>query len=150
MKAAEGLIAQRLVELESEYWYEVDHHWGCSAHEFYAPGGIFVIGDKRMSGQAEIRNFYQWRQGRGERTARHVVSNFLARVVDDRHAKLDCILSLYAADGAPVLESKPPIMIADVVCHYVAGGGGRDWLLESRVLRPIFMGGERPTIPPDK
>lgn len=150
MKAAEGrLTGQRLMELESEYWYEVDHHWGRSAHEFYAPDGVFVIGDRRMSGQGEILDFYRWRQGRGERTARHVVSNFLTRIIDERHARLECILSLYAADGAPVLESKPPIMIADVINDYVLDADGRRWLLASRVLRPVFMGGEKPTVPPE-
>ena len=140
---------QRLIDLESAYWYEVDHNWGRSAHEFYLPDGVFAIGEKRMHGREEIQNFYRWRQGRGERTARHVVSNFLVRTSGERHARAECILCLYAADGAPVLESKPAIMIADVINDYVLNDDDR-WLLQSRVLRPVFMGGESPTIPPGK
>jgi hypothetical protein len=34
---------------EAEYWYEVDHNAGSSAHLLYAEDGIFVIGDKVLT-----------------------------------------------------------------------------------------------------
>lgn len=141
-------IAAALTALETDYWYDVDHNWGRSAHELYAADGAFVIGDKRMSGRDEIRGFYSWREGRGDRTARHVISNLRVRCGDATRATLECIMSLYAADGAPVLESRPAIMIADIVSECVLEDGV--WRYSSHELRPLFMGGEAPTLPQDR
>ncbi len=141
-------IDSALTALETEYWYDVDHNWGRLAHEFYTVDGVFAIGGKRMAGKDEIRDFYSWREGRGERTARHVISNVRVRCTDATHATLECIMSLYAADGAPVLESRPAIMIADIVSQCILNDGA--WSYTSHELRPLFMGGEAPTIPPDK
>lgn len=137
-----------LTELETEYWYDVDHNWGRLAHEFYLIDGVFAIGEKRMAGRDDIQGFYSWREGRGERTARHVISNLRVRRTDATRATLECIMSLYAADGAPVLESRPAIMIADIVSHCVLNDGA--WRYATHDLSPLFMGGEAPTIPPDK
>ena len=54
---------------------------------------------------------------------------------------------LFAADGAPVLESRPAIMIADIVGDCVRNTDGA-WRYRAHRLLPIFMGGEAPTIPP--
>ena len=142
------LLAE-LAAFETEYWYEVDRNWGREAHTFYRADGVFVIGDKRMDGPKAVADFYGWRQGRGERTARHLVCNFrLARAAGDR-ATLECVMSLLAADGAPVLESKPAIMVADVVSECLRDSNGK-WRYALHQLTPIFMGGVPPTMPPDK
>ena len=54
---------------------------------------------------------------------------------------------LFAADGAPVLESRPAIMIADIIGDCVRSAEGA-WRYQTHRLHPIFMGGEAPTIPP--
>jgi hypothetical protein len=141
-------IASALTALETDYWYDVDHNWGRSAHELYTAEGVFTIGDKRMPGREAVREFYSWRAGRGDRTARHVITNIRVRCTDASHATLECIMSLYAADGVPVHESRPAIMIADIVSECVLQDGA--WLFASHELRPLFMGGEAPTLPPDK
>jgi hypothetical protein len=85
-----------LVELharEAEYWYEIDHNAGRSAHLHYAEDGTFAIGDKVFSGHEEIAGFYRWRAELGARTARHVVTN--PRIRADRN-KRD-VLQHYAA-----------------------------------------------------
>jgi hypothetical protein len=46
-----------------------------------------------------------------------------------------------------VLESKPAIMIADIVSDCVLEEDGA-WRYTSHVLEPLFMGGEPPTVPP--
>jgi hypothetical protein len=142
-------LLTQLATFETEYWYEVDHNWGREAHTYYREDGAFVIGDKRMEGPKAVAEFYGWRQGRGERTARHLVSNFrLASAAGDR-ATLECVMCLYAADGVPVLDSKPAIMMADVTSECVRDGKAR-WRYAMHHLKPIFMGGVRPTLPPDK
>jgi hypothetical protein len=144
---ADGLtLLQALTALEVDYWYEVDHNWGRQAHRYYAEGGIFAIGDKKMQGQDAVAAFYRWRESRGERVARHVVTNFSLRANEGARAKFECILCLYAADGKPVLPSRPAIMIADIVGECELGQDGR-WRYLSHALVPIFEGGEPATIP---
>src|SRR5271169_6820379 len=88
---------ERLTELEIEYWHDVDFNWGRNAHTSYLDTGVFAIGDRRMKGQDEIAGFYRWREGRGDRIARHVVTNFRLSKLDGGCASLQCILLLYAA-----------------------------------------------------
>jgi hypothetical protein len=137
-----------LPRLQADYWHEVDHNWGRRSADYYLEDGVFEIGDSRMKGRAAISRFYHWREGRGVRTARHLVTNFRLRSVDvtATEAVFECIMSLHAADGAPVLESRPAVMIADVVDHCVRVDGL--WRYRSHVLRPVFVGGVPATILP--
>lgn len=125
--------------LEAEYWYEVDHNFGRSATAFYEPAGTFTIAGNVLRGREEIAGFYRRREERGERTARHVIANPRLTVVTADHARFESIMLLYADDGPPVLESKPPVMIADVTTEYVRSGGR--WSVRARTLQPIFEGG---------
>lgn len=142
-------IRLRLEQLETAYWHDVDHNWGAGGHAFYAEGGVFDmgLGSKPHVGRAAIANFYSWRKSRGVRTARHVMTNFHVTVKSPREATLVCIMSLFAADGEPILPSRPAIMIADVISEYTLGEDGA-WQVRSRTLKPVFMGGEAPTIMP--
>jgi hypothetical protein len=140
-------MLQELTALVVDYWFDVDFNWGRGAAAFYVDDGLFAIGGSRMQGRDAIRDFYAWREGRGERTARHVVTNFRLDACSDNDATLRCILLLYAADGAPVLPSLPPILIADAVALWVRGDEG--WFrFRSHVLSPVLMGGAPPTIKP--
>ncbi|MES2511198.1 MAG: nuclear transport factor 2 family protein [Pseudomonadota bacterium] len=143
--SAPELLAD-LGALLADYWYEVDHHWGRNAHQLYTAEGVFAIGDDRMNGPAAVQAFYNWRESRGAREARHVISNLrvISRGAD--HAELDCILCLYAADGVPVLPSSPPILIADEVAECVRGSDGL-WRFKSHFLKPVFKGGAPITTP---
>ena len=145
--AAIAAIERRIVALEIDYWFDVDHHWGRNAPQFYVPDGLFAIGDSPMKSRKAVQDFYSWRESRGARIARHVVSNLRVRVHDNRSARLDCILQLYAADGVPVLESRPAIMVADVESECVLAEGR--WLFASHLVKPLFMGGEPATLPPN-
>jgi hypothetical protein len=147
--AEQASILEKLVALETEYWFEVDFNWGRNAAGFYVPDGIFMIGETRMEGREAITQFYRWREERGIRTARHVITNFRLHSANGPAASLGCILLLYAADGAPVLPSLPAILIADVRSDFVCDADGQ-YLFRSHVLSPVFMGGEAPTVPPKK
>lgn len=143
---ANGETTTQLARLETAYWREVDQNSGRHAQDSYILDGSYTIGDKVMRGQEEISSFYKWRESRGRRTARHIITNFFLIAADGDTAHFECILSLHAADGTPVLASKPPIMIADVSAECVRGAN-RIWKFKTHILRPIFMGGEAPTIP---
>jgi hypothetical protein len=143
------LVLQQLTSLEVDYWYDVDHNWGSSAHTYYvAEAAEFTIADKTMRGTEAISQFYNWRRGRGERTARHVVTNFRLASSQAALASFDCILSLFAADGRPPLPSEPPIMIADIRADCERGEDGL-WRFRSHVLIPVFTGSTPATIPPN-
>jgi hypothetical protein len=133
------LLLVELHGLEADYWYEVDQNRGRAASMFYEHDGTFAIGDTVFRGRDEIAGFYRRRAERGERTARHVIANPHLTVVAADHARFESIMMLYADDGVPVLESKPPVMIADVTTEYVRVG--ERWSVRARTLRPIFEGG---------
>lgn len=146
--AADPMLLQTLTTFEVDYWYDVDHNWGRNAHEFYVEDGEFAIGVKVMRGKEAVAGFYRWREARGERTARHVVSNFRLLSTEGDRAAFQCIMCLYAADGRPVLPSQPAIMIADIISECALGRDG-GWRFVSHRLVPIFEGGEPATIPPE-
>ena len=53
---------------------------------------------------------------------------------------------LYADDGVPVLESRPAILVGDTDTVFEPAGDG-GWLIRSRIIVPVFMGGVAPTLP---
>ncbi len=136
---ADLLTMVELHGIESDYWYEVDHNFGRTASMFYEPDGTFTIDGNVLRGRDEIAGFYRRREQRGDRTARHVIANPRLTVVAADHARLESIMLLYADDGVPVLESKAPVMIADVTTEYVRAGG--TWSVCARTLQAIFEGG---------
>lgn len=141
------LIWADLEKLTVDYWHEVDTNWGQRAHEFFVEDGIFqASNDTAFLGRKEIQNFYTWRQSRGARVARHLISNFRVNIEDENHATTNWVLCLYAADGSPILPSLPPILIADSIDVCIRGDDGA-WRYVSRTLKSLFAGGASITIP---
>lgn len=131
-----------------DYWYEVDLNGGLGvAERFYVEDGVFEGGGEPLVGRAAIEAFYSWRVGRGRRTSRHVIANFRAEFQDPRHATTHCVMMLYAADGAPVLPSTPPIIITDLIDECVKGEDGQ-WRYRRRTFVPLFQGEIAATVPP--
>ncbi len=141
------IIKAELEDRVIEFWDDVDRNWGRNAHLFYEETGVFTTTEHELRGRDAIKNFYSWREGRGERVARHVISNFNVSVDDEDVVQSRWIMSLYAADGGPVLPSEPPILLADVVDVSARGADGI-WLYRSRILVPLFKGKTPTTNPP--
>lgn len=138
MEVAERLRIRQEIEARAiDYWYEVDVHDGLRAHEYFTADGVFTSSVKTHRGQEAIKAFYAQRKVRGSRTSRHVISNFRVVVADRDHASTQWVLSLYAADGMPILPSKPPIMLADVIEELVREPDGV-WRYRSRTIRAVF------------
>ena len=131
-----------------DYWYEVDLKGGAGVSQMYVEDGIFNGGGKPLVGRAAIGQFYTWRKDRGVRTSRHVITNFRADFSDEAHATTYCVMLLYAADGAPILPTAPPIMITDLIDRCVKCDDGQGRYVE-RTFVPLFMGGAAPTVPPE-
>lgn len=138
MDTAERLLVRHEIEARAiDYWHEVDINGGARAHEYFTADGVFTSSVKTHSGREAIEAFYAQRKARGLRTSRHVISNFRVAVADRDHASTQWVLSLYAADGAPVLPSKPPIMLADVSEELVREPDGV-WRYRSRTITAVF------------
>src|SRR4051794_541184 len=101
-----------LHDLAVQYWADVNSNFGKRAHEFYVEDGLFMIGENRHAGRKAIQEFYAWRETRGARVARHLVTNVRAESRSDDEAVVKGCICLFAADGTPIFESKPPTMVA--------------------------------------
>ena len=139
-----------LYGLEVRYWHEVDCNGGANAHSFYTADGVFAVGENEFRGRERIEQFYAWRGRRGTetvrslRTTRHLISNLWVEATADREAKAFGVISFYDGSGrAPVRESNPPVMIADLLNICVCDEEGA-WRFKSHRLRPVFMGAEVP------
>jgi hypothetical protein len=139
-------IRGEIIDREIEYWHEVDHSWGRAAHTMYTADGIFAIGPRDMVGPDAVKAFYTWRESRGARIARHVVTNLRVTIRSADEAELVGIMCLYAEDGVPVLPSNPPILVADVISRFVRVNGS--WQFRYHKLVPLFEGGAATTVPP--
>jgi hypothetical protein len=139
-----------LYQLEARYWHEVDCNGGHKAHEFYLPDGLMVVGHNRFEGREKIREFYGWRERQATtsissvKTTRHLINNLFVEQADERHAKVFGIVSFYGAVArAPATQSKPPMLIADLINECVLDEDNT-WRFKSHSLQPVFMSHEAP------
>jgi SnoaL-like protein len=139
-----------LYRLEARYWHEVDFNGGRNAHEFFLPDGLMEVGHNRFHGREKIQEFYAWRQRQAAtaissvKTTRHLIHNLYVESGDDRAAKVLGIISFYGAIvRPPAPQSKPPMLIADLISECVHDGEN-GWLFKSHRLEPVFMSHEAP------
>lgn len=130
-------VRHELEALAIEYWHEVDANRGYKAHEFYTEDATFSTSLRTRQGHKEIQEFYQSRRQRDARLSLHIVQNFRIAKMQDKLACCNYILSLYAADGEPVLPSKAPIMIATVQ-ETAERQPDRTWRYRDRTLTALF------------
>lgn len=131
------LIIQEISDLLARHWHDVDRNWGRNAHDDYTADGSYTTSLRTRNGRDAIKEFYTGRHDRGERIARHLISNLHVTVNDANSASAVWVLTLHAADGVPILPSKPAIMIADVVDQLVREPDGT-WKYRSRTITPLF------------
>jgi hypothetical protein len=135
------------------YWADVDDDGGASAHDFYLPDALYVVGENRFEGEENIRAFYARRRERGNATTRHLISNLRAFSDGAHHARMIGVMSLFQGEGRPPInEASPLAMIADFEARFVQIDG-HSWRFQSHVLTPIFVGRDRPfsvTIDPER
>jgi hypothetical protein len=123
-----------LYRLEARYWHEVDSNCGRNAHEFYVPDGLMVVGHNHFEGREKIREYYAWRQcqvttGICSQTTRHLISNLFIESCDGWCVKVMGIVSFYGASGRPPApQSKPPILVADLINECILDDESRDQL----------------------
>jgi hypothetical protein len=145
-RALETLVLQQNA---IDYWHVVDLTGGAGVSAMFVEDGIFHAGPGQpLVGRAAIEAFYGWRQDRGARTSRHLITNFRAEFTDATHATTNCVMQVFAADGKPIHPTRPPILVADQIDRCIKGADGT-WRYVERDFTVLFMGGEAPTIPPE-
>src|SRR5262245_27985486 len=109
-----------------------------------------VVGHNRFLGRDKIREFYAWRERQATtaissvKTTRHLINNLLVEASEARRAKVLGIVSFYGASvRAPAPQSKPPMLIADLVAE-CAVEVGHGWQFQSHLLQPVFTSHESP------
>jgi SnoaL-like protein len=148
----ELLLWHALHRLEVTYWYDVDVNDGRSAHEFFTPDGVKMVGHNRFEGRKEIRAFYEWRARQsateavrrlgisGVRAVRHLITNLYVASSSERCATVLGMVIFYG--GKSERQSNPP-MVADLMNECVLNKDNV-WRFKSHTLRPVFMSNESP------
>lgn len=132
-----------------DYWYRVDHEGGAGVSEMFLEDGIFHAGPgDPLVGREAIEAFYAWRKHRGERTSRHIITNFHVAFDGERRARTTCTMVLYGTDGAPPHEGTGAGMIADMVDECVKGVDGV-WRYARRNFAPLYIGEAELTVAPE-
>lgn len=130
-------LRQELEALAVDFWHEVDNNEGKHAARYYVEDAVFATSIREYRGRQAIHDFYTRREQRGPRVSLHIVQNFRIEPLAATRVRCEYVMSLFAADGEPVLPSRPAIMVAiaeEVVVRQADG----TWLYESRRLRPLF------------
>ena len=152
----ELLLWHALHRLEVAYWYDVDFNEGRTAHEFFTPDGVKMVGQNRFEGREKIRAFYEWRARQngeiavrelginGVKAVRHLVTNLYVASNSERCAT---VLGMVIFYGGPTYPSKrssnPPMMVADLINECVLSKDNV-WRFKSHTLRPVFMSDATP------
>ena len=132
-----------------DYWFCVDHQGGAGVSEMFVEDGVFHAGPgEPLVGREAIEAFYAWRRTRGERTSRHIITNFHAAFAGDREARTCCVMQLYGTDGKPPHEGTSAAMVADMIDDCVKGDDGV-WRFAKRDFVPLYMVGTELTVAPD-
>ncbi|MEJ7932350.1 nuclear transport factor 2 family protein [Ramlibacter sp. AN1015] len=135
-------VQDRLID----YWWDVDANGARGALAFYTDDCVYDMCGHVMRGPAAVGDYYAFRDARGDRLVRHVLTNLSARVVDAGAVALRGVLTVYAADGLPVLPSAPPILIADNLARFVQCPDGV-WRMREHTIAPLFRGGVPVLVP---
>ncbi|NUZ06621.1 nuclear transport factor 2 family protein [Piscinibacter koreensis] len=136
-------VQERLVD----YWWDVDANDAKGALDFYTADCVYSMLEHRMDGPAAVADYYAYRASRGARLVRHVLTNLRTRVTGADTASVAGILTVYAADGVPVLPSNPPILVADNTADFVRGDDGA-WRMRLHRITALFRGGVPVLVPP--
>jgi hypothetical protein len=152
----EVLLWHALHRLEVTYWYDVDFNEGRTAHDFFTPDGVKMVGHNRFEGREDIRAFYEWRARQngakavrqlgisGVKAVRHLITNLYVASSSERYATVLGMVIFYGGLTYPSKrQSNPPMMVADLINECVLNKDNA-WRFKSHTLRPVFMSNATP------
>ncbi len=131
-------IRAEIEELNAEFAYLIDHERSEAVAELFTENGSYgrATGE-RSTGREAIRRAYAQREAKGPRTARHLFTNLRLSYESTERVRATCILTLFAADGAPP-HVADPFLVADYddVCERGPDG---HWRFASRTVTWLFV-----------
>lgn len=133
-------LRRELEALAVAYWHVVDMTDGSTAPSYYVASASFATSVREYGGRAAIEAYYAARKSRSARVTLHLMNNFRIEVEGDGRVRCRYALSLFAADGEPVLPSRPPILVSTVEELALRQPDGC-WLYQLRRVRPLFHDG---------
>jgi hypothetical protein len=135
-----GSLHEKLLEVVTGLWFDIDHRDGTGASGFFLPDGEVQFGERAFRGTAEIDALYAARAGRGPRVSRHVVTNLHVTGTGPGTASAISIVTLFAEDGEPPRPAVTPAMVGDVNDVFEQREGR--WLIRSRRIEQLFIAPE--------
>lgn len=130
-------LREELLEVVIALWFEIDHHNGATASNFFLPDAELSFSARSFRGKADIDAVYADRAARGPRVSRHVVTNLhVTEASADRAAAISTLI-LYAEDGEPPRPTTAPAMVGDVSDVFERHDGR--WLIRSRRIDNLFI-----------
>lgn len=139
MRDLDGDVQAELSRLGAEYWYRVDHPEAGDVAELYTAEGVMQVGDFRLCGRGEIREFFLKRNAAVPvRTTRHLCTNLLIRPDDGGTVHVHSLVTVFQGMGCLPLASAPPSAIVDFldICERV----GNTWQIRHRAGVAVFVG----------
>lgn len=129
-----------------DYWWDVDANDARQARDFYVERCTYLMCDHRMEGPDAVAQYYAYRASRGARLVRHVLTNLRAHK-DSKKVRVQGVLTVYAADGVPVLPSMAPILVADNEATFMPCDDGVWRMSEHRIIA-LFQAPGQLLVPP--
>lgn len=143
MRAMKSELLALRYELQAftiDFWHEVDIEGATHAADHYLDDAVFATSVREYRGREQLQAFYARRADWTPRVSLHVVNNFRIEPESATRVRCSYVLSLHAADGQPVLPSRPPVMLGIMEEVLVKQDDGR-WRYASRHVRPLFRDG---------
>lgn len=137
-----GRLQAELSVLLTALWFEIDHHDGSRACDFFTPDAELTFSRATFRGHAEIARVYGDRAARGRRTSRHLLTGLHLVSVERDAVQAVSVLVLHAQDGPPPSTTTAPVLVADVHDRLVrvpAPGAPRRWAIAHRRVEPVFL-----------
>jgi len=124
-------------ELNAEFAYLIDHEQSERVADLFTVDGSYrrATGERSV-GREAIRRAYASRKAKGPRTARHIFTNLRLKFHARDRAAGTCIMTLFAADGAPPHVAEP-FLVADYDDVYVLYED--NWRYSARTITWLFM-----------
>ena len=130
------------LQLTHAYWACADGTADKAAHQLFVPNGRLQLGSLELAGRDQIERFFIERSLANHdsgRVTRHFSSGFIPVAESSERLRVNSLAMVFAGTGALPLSSDLPSTIADVEDVLVLASTG-DWLFESRVIKPVFVG----------
>ncbi|HFX6314056.1 TPA: nuclear transport factor 2 family protein [Acinetobacter baumannii] len=129
--------------LDIAYWSYADSCSETFVEDLFLPTGILQLGDLKLSGRQEIKEFFLNRLENNlkiKRITRHLVSNNSYKMEDSETIKGKAQLLVFSGIGKELpLSVSLPSTIADVEDIYVKDLDNK-WKYQNKVILPVFIG----------